>query len=239
MNATKWPSLTEFAKYLGREGICRVEENDKGIHIAWIDTSPEALRRQDALRRKEAQDRGNEEVEQMMIREQIKRAQQAAAATGNKVEEDDVRHRELRRDEGEKIKLSFGAKPSAAARTQSRPSPPTTTEKGSETARTEGVEKPKEEAGEAMDTPTEKSTLGGGAVSMKLAPKAQTKNVFAQAKKNALAGGGGSKKNAFAPPKKVSEAERIMREDLERTEKKRAREVAGPETFRKKQKTDR
>jgi DNA/RNA-binding protein KIN17 len=31
MNATKWPSLTEFAKFLGREGICRVEETDKGI----------------------------------------------------------------------------------------------------------------------------------------------------------------------------------------------------------------
>ncbi len=57
MNSTKWSSLTEFAKYLGNEGICRVEENDKGIHIAWIDTSPEAIKRQELLRRKEAQDR--------------------------------------------------------------------------------------------------------------------------------------------------------------------------------------
>src|SRR5271167_1719496 len=54
MNATKWLTLTEFAKFLGREGICRVEENEKGLHIAWIDNSAEALRRQDAVRRQEA-----------------------------------------------------------------------------------------------------------------------------------------------------------------------------------------
>ena len=35
MNATRWASLTEFALWLGREGICRIEENDKGLHIAW------------------------------------------------------------------------------------------------------------------------------------------------------------------------------------------------------------
>lgn len=74
MNATKWPSLTEFAKFLGREGICRVEETDKGIQIAWVDNSPEALRRQDAIRKKERQDKGDEEREQMLIRDQVRKA---------------------------------------------------------------------------------------------------------------------------------------------------------------------
>ncbi len=69
MNATKWPSLTDFAKFLGREGICRVEENEKGLHIAWIDNSTEALRKQDALRRQEAMEKGDEEREQRMIDE--------------------------------------------------------------------------------------------------------------------------------------------------------------------------
>src|SRR5437773_8507477 len=63
MNATRWPSLTEFAKYLGREGLCRVEDNEKGLHISWVDNSPEALRRQDAIRKKERQDKGDEERE--------------------------------------------------------------------------------------------------------------------------------------------------------------------------------
>ena len=61
MNATKWPSLTEFTKYLGREGICRVKEEEKGLFIAWVDDSPEALRRNEAVRKKERQDRGDED----------------------------------------------------------------------------------------------------------------------------------------------------------------------------------
>src|SRR5947209_14601406 len=34
MTATKWTSLSEFVKMLGREGICRVEENEKGLFIS-------------------------------------------------------------------------------------------------------------------------------------------------------------------------------------------------------------
>jgi len=107
MNATRWPSLTELAKFLGREGICRVDEDEKGIHIAWIDNSPEALRRQDAIRKKERQDRGDEEREQMLIREQVRRAQMDAEARGD--EDEDEMERELKTADGEKIKLSFGA----------------------------------------------------------------------------------------------------------------------------------
>ena len=65
MNATKWASLTESAKYLGRPGICRVDEDEKnegktgasGLIISWINNSPKALGRQEALREKECQDR--------------------------------------------------------------------------------------------------------------------------------------------------------------------------------------
>ncbi|KAF4966713.1 hypothetical protein FSARC_5628 [Fusarium sarcochroum] len=218
MNATKWSSLSEFAKHLGREGICRVEENEKGIYISWIDKSPEALRRQEALKRKEAQDQGNEELEQRMIREQIKRAQ-AAAGTRDEEKEDDTEARELKRQEGEKIKLSFGAKPAApATKSSESPAPDTAT--------------PEAEPSKTSDTTTEKGKepetapakpSGFGGISMKLGGKPQTKNVFAQAKKNALSSG--SKKPAMIEqPKKMSEAERIMKEEME---KKRSRESAG------------
>lgn len=106
MNATKWPSLTEFAKHLGREGICRVEDTEKGLFIAWIDNSPEALRRQDILRKKELQDRNDEEREQQQLRAQIQRARDQAASD----EEADNESKALQRTEGEKIKLSFGSK---------------------------------------------------------------------------------------------------------------------------------
>ena len=46
MNATRWVTLTEFVKHLGRTGIARVDETEKGWFIAWIDNSPKALAKQ-------------------------------------------------------------------------------------------------------------------------------------------------------------------------------------------------
>ncbi len=42
MNATKWLSLTEFVKYLGRTGKCRVDETPKGWFISIIQEDPMA-----------------------------------------------------------------------------------------------------------------------------------------------------------------------------------------------------
>ncbi|KAH7152467.1 domain of Kin17 curved DNA-binding protein-domain-containing protein [Dactylonectria estremocensis] len=216
MNSTKWPSLTEFAKHLGREGICRVEENDKGLHITWIDNSPEALRRKDALRRKEAQDQGNEELEQRMIKEQIRRAQATVGAKDDQAEED-IEARELKRQDGEKIKLLFGAKPAPTSETPT----PTFTDTGAEASKSTDANTNPEKTEGSGAAPAKPSGFGG--ISMKLGGKPQTKNVFAQAKKNALSSG--SKKNAMVEqPKKMSEAERIMKEEME---KKRSRSSAG------------
>lgn len=218
MNATKWPSLTEFAKHLGREGLCRVEETDKGIHVAWIDNSPDALRRQEALRRKEAQDQGDEELEQRMIREQIRRAQ--ANTARDQLSEENNEQRELKRQEGEKIKLSFGAKTATKSESPAAKLPPST-----EPATAISSETPEPQVAEKGND-TEKApakTNGFGGISMKMGGKPQTKNVFAQAKKNALSSG--SKKSVLVDqPKKMSEAERIMKEEME---KKRSRGSAG------------
>lgn len=43
MNSTRWVTLTEFVKHLGRSGIARVDETEKGWYLAWIDNSPKAL----------------------------------------------------------------------------------------------------------------------------------------------------------------------------------------------------
>ncbi|KAI9837556.1 MAG: hypothetical protein M1819_007207 [Sarea resinae] len=213
MNATRWPSLTEFAKQLGREGLCRVEDNEKGLHISWIDNSPEALRRQDAIRKKERQDKGDEEREQKLIKQQIERARLAAEAQENP--SGDGEARALQREEGEKIKLNFGVKPSATK----SPSPPEKAEKESSDSAT-----PQPIASDATTTPSQESTptADKNPVSLKMAPS-KPKNVFAaSAKKNPL---GGKKASAFEKPKKpMSEAERIMKEEIER---KRVRENSG------------
>ncbi|KAI1178909.1 domain of Kin17 curved DNA-binding protein-domain-containing protein [Nemania sp. FL0916] len=219
MNATKWPSLTEFAKYLGRESICRVEETEKGIHVAWIDDSPEALRRKEAIRRKEMQDKGDEEREQRMIREQIRRAKKDAATRDedDRDNDEDVASKGLVREEGEKVKLSFGMKPAAqtsasSSTPQATADTPTPTEKDGQNAKAEQA---------VESTAPDASTSKGPTISMKMAAKPQTKNVFAAAKKNALASGQ-KKASVFEQPKKMSEAERIMREEQKRKQSRGA-----------------
>ncbi|TLD24918.1 hypothetical protein PspLS_05757 [Pyricularia sp. CBS 133598] len=212
MNSTQWSSLTEFAKHLGKEGICRVEENEKGIHISWIDDSPEALKRQEALRRKEAQDRGDEEREQRLLKEQIKRAQKDAAARAvgenGASTEQDQEDKGLRREEGDKIKLSIGAKPAA-----SKPEPAPAEQPAAATADEETLATGEAKAAEA--------TTETKPVLLKFGAKPAAKNVFAS-KKNAFSSG--AKKVKIEQPKKISEAERIMREEMER---KRSREFSG------------
>ncbi|PGH23199.1 hypothetical protein AJ80_02729 [Polytolypa hystricis UAMH7299] len=229
MNATKWPSLTEFAKYLGREGICRVEEGDKGgLHVAWIDNSPDALRRQAALRKRERQDRGDEEREQKLIEDQIRRAHRDKEAAGLDDTDVDETSRALQVSEGEKIKLNFGVKPAAAVDTKS-PTPESAKGAESESPTTSTPAPPSSEDKEPSAPPAEKQQpqqqqqqqqqqqpIKFGAISTK------PKNVFATAaRKNPLAAG---KRKAETPPKPLSAIERVMKEDMER---KRARETKG------------
>ena len=254
MNATKWPSLTEFAKHLGREGICRVEEKEdgKGIFVAWIDDSPEAMRRREAVKRKEMQDKGDEEREQRMIREQIKRANRDAAARGGGEAgpagtDDPAEGGVLKRDEGEKIKLSFGAKPVAApaAGVAKEPTPAEkpSSDSPNETSDITRAESAEEQATEKKSTPevpTPAATTAAAPVSLKMTAKPQAKNVFATAKKNALSGGS-KKPSPFQQPKKMSEAERIMKEEMEKNKKRPSSGSGtgfGGFAFNKKQRTN-
>lgn len=207
MNSTRWPSLTEFAKHLGREGLCRVDDNEKGLHISWIDNSPEALRRQDAIRKKERQDKGDEQREQKLIREQIERADLDAEerAPGNGTDES----RALKREEGEKIKLNFGSKKKEIKDSPS-PSPPADEDIGDKVI------------GET-DTGIGIPTTSAEKVSLKVGVSDKPKNVFAEAsKKNALSQMRPKPKET--PKRPMSEAERIMREEIDR---KRVREASG------------
>ncbi|KAJ1924366.1 hypothetical protein IWQ60_005246 [Tieghemiomyces parasiticus] len=84
MNATKWDTLTDFVKHLGREGIARVDETPRGWFVAWVDNSPEALERQAAVLKKERGSLSDEQREQRLLQEQIERARQAAGSDTEK-----------------------------------------------------------------------------------------------------------------------------------------------------------
>ena len=122
MNATRWVTLTEFIKYLGRAGFAHVDETDKGWFIAWIDRSPKALEKQEASLKKERATMNDEQRERLLIAEQIERAEREAQekgegpSTAGVVEGEEKKLEEgLQREEGEKkVILSFSAKPITA-----------------------------------------------------------------------------------------------------------------------------
>uniref|UniRef100_A0A8C6YUF7 DNA/RNA-binding protein KIN17 n=1 Tax=Nothoprocta perdicaria TaxID=30464 RepID=A0A8C6YUF7_NOTPE len=73
MNATQWETLTDFTKWLGREGFCKVDETPKGWYIQYIDRDPETIRRQQELERKKKQDLDDEEKTAKFIEKQVRR----------------------------------------------------------------------------------------------------------------------------------------------------------------------
>ncbi|KAI1912931.1 hypothetical protein LOZ61_001715 [Ophidiomyces ophidiicola] len=204
MNATKWSSLTEFAKHLGREGICRVEEGEKGIFISWIDNSPEALRRQDAIRKKERQDRGEEERERKLIEEQIKRAHRDKETTGENGDDLDT-VKELQRVEGEKIKLNFAMKTTLLQNFT-----PTDSQGDSDLSSLKEKVSDSSLLPTAPGPPKQKAPTKLGSTST-----SKPKNVFASMSKKTA-----SPKSSDAPSRPLSAIEKVMKEDMER---KRAR----------------
>ncbi|KAK1142360.1 hypothetical protein N8T08_007912 [Aspergillus melleus] len=215
MNSTKWTSLSQFAAYLGREGLVRVEETEKGLFVSYIDRSPETMKRREAIMKKERQDRGDEEREQRQIQEQVERAQQNA----EKEEEINPEARNLQRTEGEKVKLNLGFGPKPTATEESKSESESKSKSKSPTAENSTPsESPAPAPVEAAPQPAPK-------ISMSFGGDKKPKNVFASAvKKNPLAGKKGS---AMEAPKKMSEQERIMKQEMEAMERKRMRGPSG------------
>ncbi|KAK2192597.1 hypothetical protein NP493_26g05047 [Ridgeia piscesae] len=109
MNATQWETLTEFIKWLGREGKAMVDQTEKGWFIQYIDRDPEAIRKQEAAQRKEKMDLDDEEKAARFIQKQIERVSGQAKDTS-------VQYTELQREsDAEKVTFSLGAAPSTAA----------------------------------------------------------------------------------------------------------------------------
>lgn len=113
MNATRWVSLSEFVKYLGRAGIARVEDSELGWYISWIDNSPSALARQDALQKMNRQKADDEQRARKLLEEQIRHAKKDTRA--DEIEE--LREQGIRRptDAPLKLSLSTGKSEGAAA----------------------------------------------------------------------------------------------------------------------------
>lgn len=111
MNATRWNSLSEFCKQMGRDGILRVDETERGLHITWVDNSPKALARQAAIQKMDRTKKDDEERELQLLKEQIEKASKTAEERGIVVQH----ATELKRDGEQPIKLNLTMKPVAIA----------------------------------------------------------------------------------------------------------------------------
>lgn len=116
MNATKWETLTDFTKWLGREGFCKVDETPKGWYIQYIDRDPETIQRQQELEKKKKQDLDDEERTAKFIEEQVKRGK------GEKEEATPVYTELSRENEEEKVVFNLGKGASTSGPSSSKPS---------------------------------------------------------------------------------------------------------------------
>ncbi|KAJ7287907.1 hypothetical protein O6H91_23G035800 [Diphasiastrum complanatum] len=107
MNSTKWLTLTEFVKYLGRTGQCKVDETPKGWFVSLIDKEPETLLKERLKSKRERADVADEERHERMIADQIEKAAKTAKVEQLVVESDkDVLQRE---HYGEKVAFALGS----------------------------------------------------------------------------------------------------------------------------------
>jgi DNA/RNA-binding protein KIN17 len=113
MNSTKWITLSDFVKYLGREGKCKVEDTDKGWFITLIHKEAQDLEKRKL--KKEQTDRDAEERQGRVLAAQVERAHAAAAAAaaaagrgggGPDELDDDIQH-ELDREKLDQCSLGF------------------------------------------------------------------------------------------------------------------------------------
>jgi DNA/RNA-binding protein KIN17 len=223
MNATKWPSLTEFAKHLGRDGICRVEEGERGLEIQWIDDSPEAIQRREDIKRKEKLMKGDEDMEARMLERQIKQAREAAEKAGRLEEQRKQKAQGANatvQTEPVKVSLSLGGK----ASTKKQPETLSTAEPASDapveiTTFSSTTDAPAEPADTISTSTPQQAEQASGPPKISLGgSKPKPWNPLMAKKSNPLSSKG---KGVIAPEpeKKMSNAERIMREEMERKRK--------------------
>ncbi|XP_056131931.1 DNA/RNA-binding protein KIN17 [Lampris incognitus] len=115
MNSTQWETLTDFTKWLGKEGFCKVDETPKGWYIQYIDRDPETIRRQEEQEKKKKQDLDDEERSAKFIEDQVRRG-----LTGKEPEEAPV-FTELKR-ENEEERVAFNLATCSSGAGPSKPS---------------------------------------------------------------------------------------------------------------------
>lgn len=232
MNATQWTSLSEFVKHLGREGVVQAEDTEQGWFITWIDNSPAALARQDALQKMERAKMDDEQRQRRLLQEQIARASQAAASGSTKPHADNNQENAGAFDKVSAGLLRNGSTPIRIGLSLGNTAHKS--DQASDTPKTSDVDKAPThpEATSVGSTTSLWSTTGSSAP----APFKMGFNVLKSASRpaNPLKSAGAPRRDADSgkagqtsgsankakPPSSMTMAEKIMHEELERKKRK-------------------
>ncbi|OIT37469.1 PREDICTED: DNA/RNA-binding protein KIN17 [Nicotiana attenuata] len=113
MNSTQWATLTEFVKYLGKTGKCKVEETPKGWFITYIDNDSETIFKEKMKNKRIRADLADEEKQEREIKKQIERAEQlmgGAETMDGSEQQLELQPKPLEKSEtDQKIKLTLGS----------------------------------------------------------------------------------------------------------------------------------
>ena len=106
MNATRWATLTHFVQYLGKKGVCVVEETERGWYVTYIERDPALLERKEKLKLKleaDAREEKRAEKERATLRVEAARALDRAGCSVDR-EASAIGERE----EGDKLEVKLG-----------------------------------------------------------------------------------------------------------------------------------
>ncbi|CAN6929134.1 unnamed protein product [Brassica oleracea] len=109
MNSTEWATLTEFIKYLGKTGKCKVEETPKGWFITYIDRDSETLFKERLKSKRVKSDLAEEEKQEREIQRQIERASEMFnAGDEDETDVEKKKYEDLSLKSGVKVGFSLG-----------------------------------------------------------------------------------------------------------------------------------
>lgn len=100
MNSTKWYTLSDYVQHLGRQGICVVDQTEKGWFVTYIDRDPETMRRQEEIQKKNKLETDDRERQKRFLEKQMARARELGDAPKHEATD-------LIRNEDEVVKMSF------------------------------------------------------------------------------------------------------------------------------------
>lgn len=104
MNATRWHSLTGLCLWLGKQGICRVDETEKGWYIEYIDRDPEKEQRKASDARLE---KTEDDINRQFLQKQIESMKEKKQHREHSEERKVVQPLKRSDDEDHKIRLDL------------------------------------------------------------------------------------------------------------------------------------